>query len=376
MWNFSFRVRNQKCDRHGFAGIEMVINIGGRRSVVQLPMKVQPQEFNRLRASNRANYINTYCEQMRVKVFRIATQLQSMGKPVSTDAVKAIFMNGFRSQSYRLSDLQNDYTKILAKRVGVDLSTNVYNKYIRAMRYVVGFLKDKECRDVNHNDMKSIATDMRSRLQPSTFANQWVNVKTFITFGINNNKIAGDNLFATIKVCKKPNPVEYLTTEEVERIRTTQYSSESLQRVADFALLEINLGVAYCDLTDIKREDIQKEGEVLYIKKRRMKTGVEFIAIVTDEALRILEKYDYDISISNQCYNRYLKQIGEQAGIPHRLHSHLFRHTFAHHQLNERHLNISTVSKMLGHTNLKQTQHYCQKHTSTILEEFVKANTD
>lgn len=111
-----------------------------------------------------------------------------------------------------------------------------------------------------------------------------------------------------------------------------------------------------------------------YIKKKRMKTDVEYISIITDEALHILEKYDYDISISNQCYNRYLKQVGTEAGIDKKLHSHLFRHTFAHHQLNEKHLNLATVSKMLGHTNLKQTQHYCQKHTSTILEEFAQAN--
>ncbi len=105
-----------------------------------------------------------------------------------------------------------------------------------------------------------------------------------------------------------------------------------------------------------------------------MKTDVEYISIITDEALHILEKYDYDISISNQCYNLYLKQVGTEAGIDKKLHSHLFRYTFAHHQLNEKHLNLTTVSKMLGHTNLKQTQHYCQKHTSTILEEFAQAN--
>jgi site-specific recombinase XerD len=105
-----------------------------------------------------------------------------------------------------------------------------------------------------------------------------------------------------------------------------------------------------------------------------MKTSVEYITIVNDEALAILEKYNYDITITNAAYNRALKRVGKEAMIERPLHSHMFRHTFAHQQLNEKHLNISTVSKMLGHTNLKQTQHYCQKHTSTILEEFVQAN--
>lgn len=374
MWNFTFRVRNQQCDKHGLCGIELVININGKRSAVQLPMKVNPDDFRRMRASKRANYINTYCEHERVRVFGIVAQLQSLGKEVTTEAVKSIYKNGFKHSSYRISDLKEDYTKILKKRVGVDLSQSVYNKYVRIMNYIETFLKNKECSGITQNDMKSIATDMRTKYQNSTFANQWVIVKTFITFGIHNNKINGDNLFATIKVVKRPKPVEYLTVEEVNRLRTTVYTSPKLRRVADFAILEINLGLAYCDLVNIKREDIQQYGDTLYIKKKRMKTSVEYISIINAEALSILEKYDYDISISNQCYNRYLKQVGEQAGITTPMHSHIFRHTFAHQQLNEKHLNISTVSKMLGHTNLKQTQHYCQKHTSTILEEFVQAN--
>lgn len=374
MWNFTFRVRNQQCDKNGLVGIELMININGKRSAVQLPMKVYPDEFKRMRASKRANYINTYCEQERVKVFGIVSQLQSLGKEVTTEAVKNIYKNGFRKNSYRISDLREDYTKIIDKRRGVDLSENVYNKYIRTMNYIETFLKNKECANITQNDMKSLATEMKAKYQNSTFANVWVIVKTFITFGIHNNKVNGENLFATIKVVKKPKPVEYLTVEEVDRLRTTQYTSPRLKRVADFAILEINLGLAYCDLVDIKREDIQQHGDTLYIKKKRMKTNVEYISIITSEALSILEKYDYNISITNQCYNRYLKQVGEQAGIETPMHSHIFRHTFAHQQLNERHLNISTVSKMLGHTNIKQTQHYCQKHTSTILQEFVQAN--
>ena len=297
-----------------------------------------------------------------------------MGREVSAEAVKEVLKNGFNAKSYRLSDLRDDYMKIVKKRVGVDMCESVFRKYVRLMAYVIEFLKNKECRDVNNSDMKNIVADMRSRKQNSTFANEWVIIKTFISFGINNNKIPDSNLFATIKVVKRPKPVEYLTVEEVDKIRTYKFEAERLQRVADFAILEINLGLAYCDLVDIKREDIQRHKDTLFIKKKRQKTNIEFLSVVNDEALAILEKYDYNISISNVCYNKYLKEVGKIVGIEKHMHSHLLRHTFAHYQLNERHLNISTVSKMLGHTNLKQTQHYCRKHTSTIVEEFLQAN--
>lgn len=374
MWNISFCCRVAKVTKDGLAPIEMVITVDGQRSFKRLSMKVSPEEFKRSISCKRDNYIKQYCDSERVKVYEIFRKLEMLGMPITPTIVKEALDNKGITTSYRLSNLQEDFTAIVSRRVGVDLCLNVYKKYERMMKYVVQFLGNKECRLITNSDMKRIVADMKAKYQNSTFANLWVIVKSFITYGINNNRIPNDNLFATIKVVKKPKKVEYLTMEELDRIRKATYSTPSLQRIADFAILEASLGLAYCDLVSIKREDIKEYNGIRYIQKQRAKTGVEYITVVRDEALEILERYNYDISITNQSYNRYLKIVALQAGITKKLHSHLLRHTFAHHQLNEKHLNIATVSKMLGHTNLKQTMHYCQKHTNTILEEFVIAN--
>ena len=374
MWNISFCCRVAKVTKDGLAPIEMVITVDGQRSFKRLSMKVCPEEFKRSISCNRDNYIMQYGDSERVKVYEIFRKLEMLGMPITPTIVKEALDNKGITTSYRLSNLQEDFTAIVSRRVGVDLCLNVYKKYERMMKYVVQFLGNKECRLITNSDMKRIVADMKAKYQNSTFANLWVIVKSFITYGINNNRIPNDNLFATIKVVKKPKKVEYLTMEELDRIRKATYSTPSLQRIADFAILEASLGLAYCDLVSIKREDIKEHNGIRYIQKQRAKTGVEYITVVGDEALEILERYNYDISITNQSYNRFLKIVALQAGVGKTLHSHLLRHTFAHHQLNEKHLNIATVSKMLGHTNLKQTMHYCQKHTNTILEEFVIAN--
>ena len=374
MWNISFCCRVAKVTKDGLAPIEMVITVDGQRSFKRLSMKVSPEEFKRSISCKRDNYIKQYCDSERVKVYDIFRKLEILGMPITPAIVKEALDHKGITTSYRLSNLQEDFTAIVSRRVGVDLCLNVYKKYERMMRYVVEFLGNKECRLITNSDMKRIVADMKAKYQNSTFANLWVIVKSFITYGINNNRIPNDNLFATIKVVKKPKKVEYLTMEELDRIRKATYSTPSLQRIADFAILEASLGLAYCDLVSIKREDIKEYNGIRYIQKQRAKTGVEYITVVGDEALEILERYNYDISITNQSYNRFLKIVALQAGVGKTLHSHLLRHTFAHHQLNEKHLNIATVSKMLGHTNLKQTMHYCQKHTNTILEEFVIAN--
>jgi site-specific recombinase XerD len=59
------------------------------------------------------------------------------------------------------------------------------------------------------------------------------------------------------------------------------------------------------------------------------------------------------------------------AGIKTRLHSHLARHTFATWML--RHgVSIENVSKMLGHTNIKQTQRYAKVQAQSVYDDFSK----
>jgi len=58
--------------------------------------------------------------------------------------------------------------------------------------------------------------------------------------------------------------------------------------------------------------------------------------------------------------NKGLKYIGKRAEISKELHMHLARHTFATTVTLANGIPIETVSKMLGHASIKQTQHYAK----------------
>jgi integrase len=64
--------------------------------------------------------------------------------------------------------------------------------------------------------------------------------------------------------------------------------------------------------------------------------------------------------LSNQKMNSYLKEITDVCGISKELTFHIARHTFATTVTLNNGVPIETVSKMLGHTNLKTTQHYAK----------------
>jgi site-specific recombinase XerD len=111
--------------------------------------------------------------------------------------------------------------------------------------------------------------------------------------------------------------------------------------------------------------------------KPRQKTGIESIIPLLPAAESILRKYsltgklqDFKWYISsNQKMNEGLKAIGKKAGIEKTLHMHLARHTFATTVTLGNGVPIETVSKMLGHASLRQTQHYAKVVAAKIKKD-------
>ncbi len=64
--------------------------------------------------------------------------------------------------------------------------------------------------------------------------------------------------------------------------------------------------------------------------------------------------------LSNQKMNSYFKEIADGCEISKNLTFHIARHTFATTVTLSSGVPIETVSKMLGHRNLKTTQHYAK----------------
>ena len=123
-------------------------------------------------------------------------------------------------------------------------------------------------------------------------------------------------------------------------------------------------------MANLSKSDFQtNELGQIYIKKQRAKTGITFTTVLFPEAAEIIKKYNYQLPVlSNQKYNSYLKELKDLCRINKQLHTHIGRHTFATMALN-RGIPIEVVSKMLGHSNIKQTQHYGKLIDKTIFEQ-------
>ena len=94
---------------------------------------------------------------------------------------------------------------------------------------------------------------------------------------------------------------------------------------------------------------------------------------------RILRKYEDNAEcikkgvllpvISNQRMNAYLKEIADLCGITKRLTTHVARHTAATVVFLANDVSMENVSKILGHSNIRMTQHYAKVLDSSIMRD-------
>lgn len=164
--------------------------------------------------------------------------------------------------------------------------------------------------------------------------------------------------------------VEYLSDDEVAAIESLHPVDGSQMAVArDLFVFQLHTGLSYADTQAF---DISKYRDVdgrLATTNKRVKTGVEYVIMLSEECERILEKYGWTLpKMHNTVYNRCLKTLASAAGIDKRVHTHLARHTFGTSMAE--HAPLQDVKKMMGHKDIKQTLRYAKAKPDNIYTDF------
>jgi integrase len=172
---------------------------------------------------------------------------------------------------------------------------------------------------------------------------------------------------------------DFLTLEELNRLAKTECQNPLLKNAALFSALT---GLRFSDIQKLVWGEIQYSAENGYsIQFTQQKTkGVEVLPI-SEQAYSLLGDPQKPIDkifegLTYSAYeNKHLYQWIGAAGITKEITFHCFRHTFATLQLSKG-TDIYTVSKMLGHRELKTTQIYAKIIDQTKREAADKIKLD
>lgn len=165
--------------------------------------------------------------------------------------------------------------------------------------------------------------------------------------------------------------VDYLTEEEMQRILALDISAGTLlAKARDLFVFQMYTGFSYSDAQAFNIGNYRKEKGKWVMVGERIKTGVPFVNQLLPPVVDVLERNGWDVPrLGNADYNHALKGLGIAAGLKVQLHSHMARHTFATFMLSNG-VAIESVSKMLGHTNITQTQRYAKTLAKTVMDDF------
>jgi len=191
--------------------------------------------------------------------------------------------------------------------------------------------------------------------------------------------------FSEFKMTVKETEIIPLYSEELTALRNKTFSINRLNLVKDIFVFSCYTGLAYVDVSNLKRNQIVNGGDgQKWIMTKRQKTDTPQRVPLLPQALEIIDKYDQHPKclnenfalpiLTNQKMNAYLKEIADTCGIDKKLTFHIARHTFATTVTLTNGVPLETVSKMLGHKSIKQTQHYAKIVDLKISEDMAALN--
>lgn len=303
---------------------------------------------------------------------------------LTLDKIKSIFL-GKNKIKTTFVEFYDKYLEDIKAQVGAGKSIALYHKYSAARSHFVNFLHAKYGRkdlmpgELTHLIIHDFEIYLKTvvSLKSNSATKTLKFFKTVVIFAQKCGVMTHDP-FLNHHFHLEPVDRGFLTDEEIQRIMQKDFEIPRLEMVRDVFIFSCFCGLAYIDVVHLTQENIITLDNRPWIIINRQKTNVQSNIPLLEIPQMILDKYKGKTKdnrllpvLSNQKINAYLKEIADLCGIKKRLSYHVSRHTFAT-MLLSKGVPIESVSKMLGHTNIKTTQIYARITNKKIEQDMMQ----
>jgi len=377
-----FYLKRPKNYENGPMPVYLRITVNGKRAETTSGRECLPANWNGKsgRFSGTKEEIksfNAYLDNLQSQVYDAHKTLTEAGVLITADLIKNKLL-GKTEKSRTLISVFKDHNKKVAALVGNEYAAGTLTRYETSLRHTQSFMawkyqvSDIDVKAVDHDFISNYEFYLRSEKKcANNSAVKYIkNFKKIIRICLASGWLEKDP-FVNYKAKVKQVDRIFLSAEQIGQITEKTFDTVRLNQVRDIFLFCCFTGLAYADVQKLTRSEIVRgaDGE-MWIVTKRLKTNTPTKVPLLPSALTILEKYSNDpvccikgkaLPVStNQKMNAYLKEIAGVCGINKELTFHTARHTFATTVTLSNGVPIESVSKMLGHTNIKTTQHYAK----------------
>jgi site-specific recombinase XerD len=323
-----------------------------------------------------AQELNYYLNTLSIKIHQARSYLIEADRDITAESLKNSITG--KMERRMLLELIADHNKRVNALIGKGFSPATLQRYRTTYRHVKNFIEWKyELNDLNINALNyEFAVEFVFWLRAikncanNSAIKYFSNLKKIVMECVRKGWLKNDP-FIELRLIKDNVTRIALSKEDLNLISNKIFITDRLNNVKDIFIFSCYTGLAYVDISNLQRNQIVKGIDgIPWINIQRQKTGNPSRLPILPVALNILNKYkdhpkcsngNYVLPVlTNQKMNAYLKEIADVCGITKNLTFHVARHTFATSVTLNNGVPIETVSKMLGHKSLLQTQHYAK----------------
>ena len=376
-----------RTDKNGKSPITMTIGANGERAEFQTGKKIEPENWDNGKQqakgkTTQAKLLNTYLSQLRNKVYLKEIELMQRGFLITARLLRDAVVDKVEALNEKtlfqvFSEHNEEQGKMIGK--GISKSTHWLSEYTYRLlkEHVEQRYKrsDLYLRELNIGFIQAFHTFLRTDkgMAQNSSTKHLKLLKKIINVAVANSYMTF-NPFITYKVEREPVEIDFLDEEELRRIINFDTPLPRLERARDMFLFGCFTGLSYIDIKTLAPEHFERDSAGrIWIKKRRVKTGVLSRIPLLPIAKMILDKYrggEKLLPIQDPAdVNKYLKDIAILCNINKRITFHTSRHTFASTVTLANNISLEVVSKMLGHTNTRMTTHYAKLVDKCIGEQ-------
>ncbi len=387
-----FFARKDRAISGGLIPISMRIGINRQRINIVTKIHVMDADWSAVEGRHKSKTregqkINDLLDGFRMKAFDCQRILMNQGKPITLENIKATWYGKSLERKVMLMEVFKQHNEQMKALINKEFSPLTFERYETSFRHTQEFMRWKyKINDLDVKDLKyEFIVDYEFWLKSvrncdhNTSVKYLSNFKKIVHICIKNGWITRDP-FVGFKLAKREIERPFLVEEELNRIINKEFAIPRLRQVRDIFIFCCYTGLAYADVEKLTCEEITIgiDGE-RWIWTKRQKTDSATRVPLLPPALEILERYKNDPQclnsgrllpvLSNQKMNAYLKEIADLCEITKKMTFHTARHTFATTVTLTNGVPIETVSKMLGHKNMKTTQHYAKILDKKVSED-------
>lgn len=385
-----FSLRESKQNKKGLSPIEVSITTNGKRIYFSTGKHVPATDWNKEKQavkgkSEEAQLINGYLIQLRNKIYQKEIELLQKGYLITAELLKEAITDKVEALNEKtLLDVLNEHNTERKAMVGKTVAPATYWVFEYTGRLFKEFIqkkyerKDLYLREINLGFIQGFHAYLlgEKKMGQNSCTKHLKFLKKLLNLAVANSYISYNPVNA-YKVEREPVEVDFLDEEELRKIINFDTPLPRLERAKDMFLFGCFTGLSYIDIKTLAPEHFEKDSAGrIWIKKRRVKTGVLSRIPLLPIAKLILDKYKGGkklLPIQDPAdINKYLKDIAILCGINKRICFHTSRHTFASTVTLANNISLEVVSKMLGHTNTRMTAHYAKLIDKCIGEQMDK----